>query len=129
MAKWTPTSTPPARSGRYRAKCGVTGDTFWADFNAHDGLWYRAGTNDDIVFGARGWDICDKWRAASPRKTSVEKAEASLLKEALVTLKKVSAVLDGPVLDAVTGDYAAEHGISAALGSVRAVLDKAKGKA
>jgi hypothetical protein len=62
MANWTPITTRPLKAGKYRVKCGVTQDTFWALWNARRQLWTNL-NGEGIAFGDR--DCGDMWRISS----------------------------------------------------------------
>lgn len=61
MAVWTLISDRcPKVDGTYRAKCGVTGDTFWVFYQKSNNTWYnRKGL---ILFGVRDRELHDSWR-------------------------------------------------------------------
>lgn len=61
MANWTPATTPPKKSGKYRVKCGNSGDTFWAMWKKRDKVWTNL-KGDEIAFGRP--ECGDAWRDA-----------------------------------------------------------------
>lgn len=61
MANWINVATPPKKSGRYRAKCGNSGDTFWALWWAKDKVWTNL-KREEIAFGRP--ECVDTWRDA-----------------------------------------------------------------
>ena len=61
MAIWTSVSTPPKESGKYRAKCGNTRDTFWAMWKKREKVWTNP-KGEEIAFGRP--ECGDTWRKA-----------------------------------------------------------------
>ena len=70
MANWTSAVTPPTKAGRYRVKCGNSGDTFWARWNQRRKFWTNLFGEEIAFCGDRG--VGDLWRkpgsAAMARK-------------------------------------------------------------
>lgn len=59
MTDWTPTTTEPAKDGKYLALCGVTNDTFEAYWNETIKRWCNE-AGSPIAFGER--NCGDLWR-------------------------------------------------------------------
>lgn len=70
MANWIPVSTEPPKPGKYRAKCGVSGDTFWAFWNKRDKRWSNL-DGQVIVFGRP--ECGDVWREVPKPLKKTEK--------------------------------------------------------